>query len=326
MIDFTMCKIDLTANYGGSDQKRGIIYQNERYMLKMPDRIKDDKRNSLNRSYSNSIYSENICCEILKGLGFDVQETLLGFITDKKGESKPVVACKNFVPEGYSMVDFRAIEDALLIDRKAGKIPGITDIYEIMGGDNAYFSKETGKIALQKYWDTFILDAMLGNFDRHANNWAYFIKNGKTDLKFAPIYDCGSCLYPQISDDALPAILASSQEIDMRIDKFPTAALELQEKRKANYKEYINSLQNPDCTAALLRIYPKINMELIKKIINDNPVISDIRKQFYIFMIQKRIEKILEPAYKKASSYSSYDFSSDDIGCENNSVDFEMDD
>ena len=187
MIDFTMCEIDLTANYGGSDQKRGIIYQNERYMLKMPDRIKDGKRNSLNSSYSNSIYSENICCEILKELGFDVQETLLGFVTDKKGESKPVVACKNFVPKGYSMVDFRAIEDALIIDRKAGKIPGIDDIYEIMRGDNAYFSKEMGKRALQKYWDTFILDAMLGNFDRHANNWAYFIKNDNTDLKFAQI-------------------------------------------------------------------------------------------------------------------------------------------
>lgn len=38
------------------------------------------------------------------------------------------------------MVDFRAIEDALIIDRKAGKIPRITDIYEIMKGENAYFS------------------------------------------------------------------------------------------------------------------------------------------------------------------------------------------
>ena len=35
MIDFTSCPIDLIANYGGSDQKRGIIYQGERYMLKM---------------------------------------------------------------------------------------------------------------------------------------------------------------------------------------------------------------------------------------------------------------------------------------------------
>lgn len=29
VIDFTSCDIVLTANYGGSDQKRGIIYHNE---------------------------------------------------------------------------------------------------------------------------------------------------------------------------------------------------------------------------------------------------------------------------------------------------------
>lgn len=300
MIDFTACEIDLTANYGGSDQKRGIIYKNERYMLKMADRITDNNRNSLNSSYSNSIYSENICCEILKGLGFDVQETLLGFVTDKNGDNKPVVACKNFVPDGYSLVDFRAIEDALIIDRKAGKIPRITDIYEIMKGENAYFSKETGAIALQKYWDTFILDAMLGNFDRHANNWAYFIKNDGTELKFAPIYDCGACLYPQMSDNAIPDVLAAPKEIEMRIDKFPTAALELQDKTKANYKDYINSLQNPDCTAALQRVYPKIDMNVIEKIINDNSAISDIRKKFYTVMLKKRIDIILKPAYEKA--------------------------
>lgn len=296
MIDFTMCRIDLPANYGGSDQKRGIIYQNERYMLKMADRITDGK----NSYYSNSVYSENICCEILKGLGFDVQETLLGYLTDKNGENRPVVACKNFVPQGYSIVEFRAIEDALIIDRKPGKIPRINDIYEIMSDENAYFSKETAEIALRKYWDTFILDAMLGNFDRHANNWAYFTKNDKADLKFAPIYDCGACLYPQLSDAAIPAILASIEEIEMRIDKFPTAALELPDKTKANYKDYINSFQNPDCTAALLRVYPRIDMTVIQKTINDNPAISDVRKTLYNTMIQCRIERILKPAYEKA--------------------------
>ena len=162
-------------------------------------------------------------------------------------------------------MDFRAIEEALLIDRKIGKIPKLTDIYEIMSGDNAYFSKETGVIALQKYWDTFILDAMLGNFDRHAYNWAYFTKKDETDLKFAPIFDCGSCLYPQMADIAIPSILASSKEIEMRIDKFPTATLELPDKSKANYKEYINSLQNPDCTAALLRVYPQLDKEKISE-------------------------------------------------------------
>lgn len=300
MIDFTSCDIDLTANYGGSDQKRGIIYHNEKYMLKLPDRISDDKRNGLNSSYSNSVYSENICCSILKKLGFNVQDTLLGYIVNKNGEPKPVVACKNFVPQGYSMVDFKAIEDAVLIDRKAGKTPKITDIYEIMSGNNAYFSEQSGAIALKKYWDTFILDAMLGNFDRHANNWAYFVKNDGTKMSPTPIYDCGSCLYPQISDNAIPFILSSKDEIQMWIDKFPTAALELPDKTKVNYKEYINSLENPDCTAALLRIYPRLDINKMNETIYNNPDISNIRKDFYSIMIKNRIEQILQPAYKKA--------------------------
>lgn len=303
MIDFTDCAIDLTANYGGSDQKRGIIYNGERYMLKMPDRISDEKINGLNSSYSNSVYSENVCCEILHNLGFDVQETLLGYVVDKSGESKPVVACKNFVPQGYSLVDFRAIEDALLIDRKAGKIPRINDIYEILGSKNAYFSEDMCKLAMQRYWDTFIVDSLLGNFDRHANNWAYLIKNDGTDMKFAPIFDCGSCLYPQISDNAVPLILSSEDEIIIRIDKFPTAALELENKTKANYKEYINSLENPDCTEALLRVFPYIDIDVINKTIYNNPALSDIRKEFYSTMLKSRIERILKPAYDKAISH-----------------------
>lgn len=302
MIDFTSCDIDLTANYGGSDQKRGIIYKNEKYMLKLPDRISDEKRMGLNSSYSNSVYSENVCCEILKALGFKVQETLLGYIIDKNNQTKPVVACKNFVPQGYAMVDFRAIEDAVLIDRKAGKIPRINDIYEILNGNNAYFSEASGAVALREYWDTFILDAMLGNFDRHANNWAYFIKNDEKKIISTPIYDCGSCLYPQISDEAIPSILASEKEIIMRIDNFPTAALELPNNKKVNYKEYINSMENPDCTAALLRIYPQININKINETIFNNPDISNIRKEFYSIMIKNRIERILVPAYEKALS------------------------
>ena len=51
MIDFTNAPIDLMSNYGGSDQKRGIIYNNKRYMLKLSDRIETDE-DSLKDSYS----------------------------------------------------------------------------------------------------------------------------------------------------------------------------------------------------------------------------------------------------------------------------------
>lgn len=127
MIDFTNCQIDKAANYGGSDQKRGIIYNGERYMLKMSDRLNSDRRNGLNSSYSNSTLSEHLCCTIVKTFDFDVQDTIYGYITTERGDKKPVVACKNFVPNGYQLVDFKAIAGAVL-DTKPSKIPHIEDI------------------------------------------------------------------------------------------------------------------------------------------------------------------------------------------------------
>ena len=300
MIDFTNCLLDLSSNYGGSDKKRGILYNGKKYMLKLSDKIPDEKRNSLNSSYTNSYLSEYICCHLIKMFGFDVQNTLLGTITlvssKKEVKDYPVVACENFVPDGFSLVEFKFIENSLLTS-KPPKIPKIEDIYEIMQTENAYFSKEFCEKALASYWDTFILDALLGNFDRHANNWGYLVNNTTNELILAPIYDCGSCLYPQLADDALESILASDDEMQMRIDKFPQAALTLENVEKASYKEYISSFVNQDCTDALLRVFPKINLDDIKIFINGMDCISDIRKEFYNTILTKRYEQILEYPY-----------------------------
>ena len=91
--------------------------------------------------------------------------------------------------------------------------------------------------------------------------------------KISEIYD--------ISDDAIPAVINDEEEINKRINIFPKAALEFDNGEKISYKEYINSLSNPDCTDALLRVYPKINIRNINEFINNMDEISDIRKEFY---------------------------------------------
>lgn len=303
MIDFTECAIDKLSNYGGSDQKRGIIYNGKRYMLKLSDRISTDKRDSLRDSYSNSIYSEYVCCHIIEMCGYDVQKTLLGQVVmdTKRNKDKvvPVVACENFIPEGYELIEFKNIQNTLS-DEKPGRIPKINELYQIMAEENVYFTKEKGKRALERYWDTFIFDAFLGNFDRHGNNWGYLISKTNDDIRLAPIYDCGSCLYPQLSDEVIPNILNNEAEIYARIDTFPQAALVLENGKKANYREYISNLSNMDCTAALLRVYPKINMNKIHEFIDEMEEITDIRKSFYKTMLSKRYDLILSPAYEKA--------------------------
>ena len=67
---------------------------------------------------------------------------------------------------------------------------------------------------------------------------------------------------------------------------------------KVNYGEYIYSMKNSDCSNALLRVYPKINLDVIYSIIDNTPIISDERKQFYKVMIEKRMDYILTPAYE----------------------------
>jgi hypothetical protein len=274
-------------------------------MLKLSDRIPEEKKNPLNSSYTNSAFSEYIGCHILESAGFDVQKTLLGNLTvvGRNGMDRvhPVVACENFVPDGYSLVEFKTIESALL-SRKPPKIPEIDDIYGILTHENAYFGKEFGEQALEQYWDLFIMDALLGNFDRHANNWGYLVNDRTGDIQFAPVYDCGSCLYPQLTDDALGNILNSRDEIQMRIEKFPQAALTGEDGKKISYLRYIASFENPDCTEALLRVFPRINLSEINRIVDTTEGISDIRKTFYKTMLAERYEQILERPFEQCHS------------------------
>ena len=70
-------------------------------MLKYPDPVRAGKfKNAI--SYKNNQFSEHIGCQIFKACGFKVQDTLLGYFTDKvTGKRKLVVACKDFTQYEY---------------------------------------------------------------------------------------------------------------------------------------------------------------------------------------------------------------------------------
>lgn len=74
--------------------------------------------------------------------------------------------------------------------------------------------------------------------------------------------------------------------------------------QKINYFNYISSLDNSDCNEALLRIVPKIKLDEINRIIEDVPLISEIRRKFYKKILRMRYEKILEFSYNKLISKS----------------------
>ena len=135
-------------------------------------------------------------------------------------------------------------------------------------------------------------------FDRHNGNWGFLINENLEKIDIAPIYDCASCLYPQLTDERISQIINIEEEMEARVFVFPTSALKINGK-KINYFEYINSLEDENCNKALIEIFEKIIIDEINKIIEQTPFISDIRKEFYKKIINMRYEKILKNSYEK---------------------------
>ena len=84
----------------------------------------------------------------------------------------------------------------------------------------------------------------------------------KQQAELAPIYDCGSCLYPQLDLERMKTVLQDEAEIDQRIYTFPTSSIE-EGGKKISYFDYISSLKNPDCNEALKRVCSRIDLDAI---------------------------------------------------------------
>lgn len=301
LIDFSKEALTVPNNYLGADKKRTIIYKGEKYLLKFST-YNEFQQNSLATSYSNNVFSGYIGSKFFKECGIEAQEVILGTYTDisRSGKEKlyPVVACKDFTGDGYELYEFKGLENSYLEGKSGGKIPSLEDITEIMDSGQGIFGILKNDEAKERYWDTFIIDAVLGNFDRHAGNWGYLYNIKENKAKLAPVYDCGSCLFARASDESFKKFLNSKQEINLRVYNMPFASLTVNEK-KVNYYDFISSLKNEECNAALKRMHDKIDINKLHKIIDETPMISDVRKSFYKTITKERYDIIIDKSYRK---------------------------
>lgn len=291
MIDFTNCEVNKFKYYGGKNGgKIGIVYNGENYMLKFPglnEKFKDG------HEYTNNCISEYISCHIFKALGLNTQDTILGKYL-LKGKEKIVVACKDFVTPGKEFKQFAELKNSQIESSQNGYGTELSEVIETIENQSIC----DVKVLKEFFWNMFIADSLVGNFDRHNGNWGFLINEKLKEVEIAPIYDCASCLYPQLTDEMIEEYINDKTEMDARVYVFPTSALKLDGK-KINYFNYINSLENEDCNQALLRIFPKIDLKIINKIVDETQEISKIRKEFYKKIIKLRYENILKLAYDK---------------------------
>ena len=296
MIDFTELPKRNKLYAGANGSKISVVYNGEQYMLKFPPYPVKNQ----DMSYSNSCISEYLGCKIFEKAGVPVQETILGTYKTKKGVEKIVVACKDFTSVGIELQDFASLKNQIIDSERNGYGTELADILSVFDEQTAM---EPEKIR-ERFWDMFIVDAFIGNWDRHNGNWGFLYHVQSDELTLAPVFDCGSCLYPQADERMIMKILADKQEINHRIFNIPLSAIQNNGK-KINYYEFISALDNEECNRALLRILSRIDMKEIFNVIEKTPFISDLQKEFYRTMLMARKERILDYSIKRMSKQVS---------------------
>ena len=282
MIDFSNATEEFN-NYKGSEKKKTLIYNGKKYLVKFPDPIREKNKNI---SYINNAFSEYIGSNIFKMIGFETQNTILGKY-NYNGKEKIVCACEDFTSDDSELFEFEGLALSTNPDKKIDT--ELSDIIDVIEECKMINSSDT-KL---KFWKMFVVDALIGNTDRHNGNWGFLVNKKTKQVTFAPIYDCGSCLNPMIEDKEIES-LNDTELKNLAINCYSCLK---EDGKKINYMAYIRSMKNDNCNDAVKKIFLQININQIKEFIDEISYISEERKAFYLNIIEQRYN-IIKTVYK----------------------------
>ena len=285
MLDFSKAKEELNS-YRGSEKKKTLIYNNKKYLVKFPDPIREKNKNI---SYINNAFSEYIGSNIFKISGFETQNTILGTYV-YNGKEKIVCGCEDFTNGNHVLYEF---ENLALSANPNKKIETeLSDIMEVL--EEIYNMTDIHIIfndnIKEKFWEMFVIDSLIGNTDRHNGNWGILVNAKSSEATFSPIYDCGSCLNPILEDKQIEKL----NETELKNLAINCYSCLKENGKKINYMTYIKSMKNEDCNKAILKVFKRIDIDKINKLIDSIDCISNKRKEFYKKIIEIRYNIIMK--------------------------------
>ncbi len=173
----------------------------------------------------------------------------------------------------------------------------------IVMNNNKYFL--TIPSLKERFWDMFIVDAFISNNDRNDNNWGLILNHDTMNLRISPIYDNGAAFYSKSSDERIASILENDFKMKQVIYDSSVSAFS-KDGKIINPLKFIESMNNKDCNAALLRIFPKIDLVKIKELFdsipleyNKLPVLSKEQRKLYYESLVYKYEKVFKVIYNK---------------------------
>lgn len=277
-------EIDKTRGYGGlTGSKIAVKYKDAIWMLKGRQRLRTRAFKNVEISYANDPITEYIGSHIYEIFGFPVHETLLGLYHDKM-----CVLCKDLAYP-YTIIELRTIRNMIMDEDveqpSSGMSLYLSDIFETIHKSDAINSVK----AEERFWQMFVIDALIGNTDRNNGNWGFLAKDG--ELQLCPVYDCGGCLNNKRSDEQMKNDLSSGAIRNLALN-FMCVFLDERGKR-INPFQYIEKHPN-DTILKTLNLFNEDILSRINELIDSLiPIISDIRAIWYKEILRLRFDYLV---------------------------------
>ncbi len=283
-------------SYGGAGKKYSVRDNGEYYLLKLPERVRQNNRDT---SYANSCVTEYISCKVIKSLGLDVQDVFLCTYNNDL-----VVACKDFLSKEESLGSFLELQNKVNHINSDNKGVSLEKTLQFIKEQEVVKPDEMERY----FWDMFVVDALIGNIDRHHNNWGYIFNEETNIRRMSPIYDCGASLYPILSEDEKKKFLDDSSAFNRISKNDPVSVFKFNNVRMNYYHILVDNRKNNyecsnDIAEAIKRIAPKYNSEIVHAIIREIPYISHVEKEFYAQLLDNRNRLIIQKALKNELKY-----------------------
>ena len=154
------------------------------------------------------------------------------------------------------------------------------------------------------FWNMTVVDALVANFDRHNGNWGFLSDNTTGKWSIAPVFDCGSSLYPQADENVRKKIMSDRNELEVRLYNRPLSVFRINNE-KLGYTTLLSAGLYEECDTAVIRMSAIIDekFEEIIDFIYRAPITKE-DKDFYAFMLKARKDAVIDNSAKVIETIS----------------------